>query len=141
MWHAEAEKEQSQRRRKGGWRKKKGGRKDREIGGRKTEDFGGRGGAAAGFAGRVRSGCTRVRMHVALRWRNSFHATRVPDHISSENHSGPGSVSTVGRGIKSSSAPKSRATARRLALNRLVPNADRDHADELSSYGREAVVG
>ncbi|KAK9296243.1 hypothetical protein QLX08_009696 [Tetragonisca angustula] len=73
------------------------------------------------------SGCTRVRMRVALRWRNSFHATRVPDYISSENHTGSGSVSMVRRGgpggIKSSSAPKSRATVRLESSLDLVPGA------------------
>lgn len=37
-----------------------------------------------------RGGCALIRMHGALRWRNSFHGTRVPDHISPQ-----GSVSTA----------------------------------------------
>lgn len=69
-----------------------------EVDGRKAEGFGGRGGAA-GVARRACSRYTRIRMHAALRWRNSFHATRVPDHISPENHSGPGSVSTAPNGF------------------------------------------
>lgn len=84
--------------------------------------------------GRARGGCALIRMHGALRWRNSFHGTRVPDHISPQwagicvNGTEPGSVISPPqeRGpaaeLNRPRGPKSRATSPGREVTRELHN-------------------
>lgn len=74
LWCPETQQE-SQLRKEHGSRRKM--RKGRATGEGRAEGFGGHVGAAD-----VATRSTRIRMHAALRWRNSFRGTRAPDHIS-----------------------------------------------------------
>lgn len=99
------------------------GKRAEESQGARRSDFGGRRKvfrwawrSSCVQIGRARGGCALIRMHGALRWRNSFHGTRVPDHISPQwagicvNGTEPGSVisppNEPSRGIESSERPE-----------------------------------
>lgn len=78
--------------------------------------------------------CTRIRMRAALRWRNSFHAPRVPGHISPENHSGPGSVSTAPNGFGKLDGSGPAELNHRELRNRELPRFRPNPAPDFRSF-------